>query len=229
MPALYDLHSHCCYSDSVSMLCCATSYDSWMPILELKQKRHVARAIGLHPWFIGSRPEYWKSELENYLSKDCSLSIGECGLDFHRGVNRDEQLEVFEKHLELAVAYQRPLSIHSVRCWPEMLSLLSLYQVPKGSVIHRFGGSLEIAEQCISKGVLISLGPEILHGRSPKTERLIREIPLCSFVLESDAEAGTAEPASLLHRVYEEVATIRGLEVSELVEQIGNTCSSVWG
>lgn len=223
-----DAHSHTLYAHHIKMLCCATSYESWGDILALSHESNVLKAIGLHPWFIASRPEDWFEYLHTLLNEDISVSLGECGLDFYKRENVAEQVAVFEKHLELAVQYNRPVSIHSVHCWPEMIPLLKKYALPKGSLMHRFSGSVEIAKQCLAEGLYISVGPELFLQPSKKKKRLVEELPLHSLLIESDAEDDTESPLSLLKRVYNEVAQIKKCPIVEIQEQMASNFSH-WG
>lgn len=227
MNNLCDVHSHVYYSSSVSTLCCATSFESWTGILSLPSG--VKGALGIHPWFLSSRPDDWACQLETHLQDNSDLLIGECGLDFYKRENRHDQIEVFNMHLQLAQKYGRPLSIHCVHSWDEMFLQLKQIEIPSGSVMHRFGGSIELAKRCISLGLLISLGPEILQRKSNKTQRLITEIPLEYLVTESDAEATTEKSTSYIEAVIVEIATLKKMDVTAVRSQIRENCKILFG
>lgn len=218
-PKLFDAHAHLVYDKNVPTFCCATDERSWEAVLKSESSRGV-RAVGIHPWFLEGLKEGWDSRLEQLLKSYDDLAVGECGLDCYREIPLDIQLPVFERQLELALYYNRPLAVHAVSCWSEMSSTLKGFSAPKGSLFHRFGGSLEMALYVIERGFLISVGYEVCNRSSKRLRRLIKEVPLTKLLVESDAEESSINHKENLLSTVKEIARLRDITVDETFEQL---------
>ena len=118
----------------------------------------VYATIGFHP---DQASKYTDADLLK-LRKLCLkykkiVGIGEIGLDYHYGKeNRDEQITLFKKQLDLASELDLPVVIHSRDATKDTVDILKDYSL-KG-VIHCFSGSLEIAKEYIKMGFLLGIG-----------------------------------------------------------------------
>ncbi len=82
-------------------------------------------SIGIHPWFIvEERLESDFEILESKLQEPSCLAIGECGLDKRIEVPMELQQLVFEKQLLLAQKYQKPVVIHCVAAFQELIEII---------------------------------------------------------------------------------------------------------
>ena len=81
-------------------------------------------SIGIHPWYIDeNRLELDLKIIEEKLQlKEC-LALGECGLDKRIEVPMSLQIEVFEKQIALAEKYQKPLVLHLVAAFQELIEI----------------------------------------------------------------------------------------------------------
>ena len=82
-------------------------------------------SVGIHPWKIS---EYeLKNDLqilEQKIQLSNCLALGECGLDKRIETAIDLQLYVFEKQIKLAQKYNKPLLIHCVAAFQELIAIL---------------------------------------------------------------------------------------------------------
>lgn len=138
---------------------------------------------GIHPWYI-DRPlsEQWE-QLEVAVIKKEVIAIGECGLDKQCKTDWDLQLEIFQRQIKLANTINKPLIIHSVRAYQEIMQQLILQESQTPVIFHGFNKKTELARQLLQKGYYLSLGTDILQGRQ---DALIVEIPLNKLFLETD-------------------------------------------
>ena len=83
------------------------------------------------------------------------VAIGETGLDKRRGPSPDIQIPLFRRHIELAEAVGKPLIVHCVGAWQE---LLVLPRPRVMTIIHGFRGKPELARQLTAAGFFLSLG-----------------------------------------------------------------------
>ncbi|MCC6181516.1 MAG: TatD family hydrolase [Bacteroidia bacterium] len=112
-------------------------------------------SIGIHPW--DANQTINQIEFENLLSHTNCLAIGECGLDKNIGVEIEQQRLIFEYQLQLAIKLQKPLIIHCVKAYDELIEICKpyLHQVP--CIIHGFQKHVAMANQLMKLGFYLSL------------------------------------------------------------------------
>jgi len=83
-------------------------------------------ALGIHPWYIEKHSDSDLKLLENIIKRKKPIAIGECGLDFSlkRKLSRKNQLHFFKHQIELALMFDLPLIIHSVKSNNEVIENL---------------------------------------------------------------------------------------------------------
>lgn len=158
---------------------------------------------GLHPCERMS-VEVVLERLERVRTK--IIGVGEIGLDFICGV--EPQRELFEAQLDFARSCALPVTIHSVKAYNEIVSILR----KKGGervVIHSFISHPVVAQHLLDMGCYLSYGEASL--RSSKSVDALRRMPLNRLLLETDGH-GTIQP------VYEKVAQIKGVSLENLKE-----------
>jgi TatD DNase family protein len=145
-------------------------------------------ALGLHPTEIKTEEieESLKFIRENIKP---AVAIGEIGLDFwHKKVKKDlkakeEQKEVFQSQLKLAKEFNLPVVIHSRGAWKDCLEL-TLAQGIKKAVFHWYSGPIEVLQEIIKEGYLISATPAL--GYSEQHSLAIKSAPLDNILIETD-------------------------------------------
>lgn len=167
----------------------AYNYDSSKEILDIVKKYdNVYGVVGLHP----------ENCLENFdycifdnLDKKI-VGIGEIGLDYHYGKeNKDKQIEIFNKQLQIASDLNLPVVIHSRDAVMDTLNILKNYKV-KG-VIHSFSGSLEVAKEYIKMGYLLGING-VITFKNCNLKDVINNISLDNIILETDSPYLTPVP-----------------------------------
>ena len=200
----------------------------WTKVVEIVNRYPDANyAFGLHPWFIGGRSEGWADILLNLLTSYPQASVGEIGID--HGLERYDQADqerVFLAQLELARKLSRPVTIHCRRAWGRLLELLDQSgKLPRGMLIHCFGGSAETVVELVKRGAYISFSGSITRPGNRKAEAAIRAVPDDRILIETDApdilphgvDADFNEPA-YLPLVLAKAAELRGVPEEQLAE-----------
>ncbi|RZJ54639.1 MAG: TatD family deoxyribonuclease [Flavobacterium sp.] len=143
-------------------------------------------SIGIHPWHIKEEKidEELKIIEEKLQTKNC-LAIGECGLDKRIEVPFELQISVFEKQLVLAEKYRKPVIIHCVAAFQEMVAIKKKMKITVPVIIHGFSKNGQLANQLIKDGFYLSFGKYLLKNTELKTVFL--EIPNDRFFLETDS------------------------------------------
>lgn len=161
------------------------------------------RTVGVHPWHAA---EYSLPSAEEIREAD---AVGEIGLDKACGVDFEMQRALFVKQLELAERFEKPVVLHCVRAFEEVMTLLERHTL-RAVLFHGFIGSREQASRAVKKGYYLSFGART-EG-SNKTIEALRETPLERLFVETD-EADTT-----IEAMYLTIARLRGTEVEELEE-----------
>ena len=142
-------------------------------------------SAGLHPWHADQLPpELLGSKLDQLAKNSQLLAFGETGLDTACGVPLRLQQEVFELHLRKASEYKKPVVIHCVKAWEEVIEITSNYQVIK--ILHGYNGSPELTVRLVKSGFSFSIGKAIMNPAS-KIHSSVGLIPTASLFCETDA------------------------------------------
>ncbi|MEC4005614.1 TatD family hydrolase [Flavobacterium sp. SUN052] len=178
-------------------------------------------SIGIHPWYIDqNRLESDLKTIEEKLQlKEC-LALGECGLDKRIEIPLALQTEVFEKQIALAELYKKPLILHLVAAFDELIEIKKRLKISVPIIIHGFSKNEQVAKQLIDNGFYLSFGKYLL--RNPEVESVFKSIPNDRFFLETDTNEETLE------EVYELAANYKKLTIKELQEIIANNYISVF-
>ncbi len=166
-------------------------------------------SIGIHPWHIvEDRIDEDLSIIESKLKDEKCLAIGECGLDKRIEYPIALQQMVFEKQLALAEKYRKPVVIHCVAAFQEVIATKKKMAISVPMIIHGFSKNKETAEQLIANGFYISFGKYLL--RNPELELVFKSILKERLFLETDTiEEGIAA-------VYELAARYKNIEMGEM-------------
>ena len=177
-------------------------------------------SIGIHPWFI--EKETLKDDLmaiANFAKQKNCVAIGECGLDRLKGEPLDVQIKVFTQQIEIANFAEKPLIIHCVRAFSELIAIKNEYKKTKTWIVHGFNGSFEIAEQLIKHNIYISFGANLRS--SQKLQQILTEIPANRFFIETDVGDTPIED------IYQFAANLKNISVNDLRKQLSLNAKSI--
>ena len=175
---------------------------------KLIDSANIYFSSGIHPWYIDVTTfERNYNELCEIAKHPKCVAIGEIGLDKINGVNLEIQKEAFEKQVLLAQEMNKPLIIHCVKAWDELINLYKKIKPKKSWIIHGFRGNSEQARQLVRLGFKLSFGDHFNEG-------VIRNIPKDSLFIETDTSK-----LSLLSN-YHKIAELGGLSLGEVVNFI---------
>ena len=178
-------------------------------------------STGIHPWHIDEDKlnEHLAIVEERLLLPGC-LAIGECGLDKRIEKPLDLQIDVFEKHLILAKKYQKPVILHLVAAFQELIEVHNRIRPGVPMIVHGFSKNVQVAQQLLNNGFYLSFGKYLL--RNPELSGVFAQIPNDRFFMETDSiEEGIAE-------VYAKAATARNIEIEELKNIVSTNFKTVF-
>ncbi len=172
-----------------------------------------ALSVGLHPWHIQSVNS---TQLTDILIEQATLrnvlAIGEIGLDKAIEIPMADQVKVFEVQFQVARALQKPVILHTVRAYNEMIPYLKKTKVP--FIFHGFNGNAQQAKELIKNGAVLSFGKGLWQD---KVSEALLNCPADSFLLETDAAPITID------KIYKEAARIRTVELEQIKLELFNT------
>lgn len=159
----------------------------------------IAPCFGVHPIQSGGGPDKRSVKLQDleaalplfYKHKEELVAIGEIGLDFTPWVtptedDRDEQIQVFIKQLQISRELHLPVNVHSRSAAKVTIETMREQGITQ-ALLHNFAGKLSVAFDAVEAGYFLSFPPAVCTN--PHKVKLIKQIPLEHICLETDAPA----------------------------------------
>lgn len=178
-------------------------------------------SVGLHPWYINEAT--WEPaflEIQQAANTTAVKAVGECGLDKICTTPFPLQETVFAAHIRLANAIGKPLIIHCVQAYEEVLALLVKQSVEVPVVFHGFNKKLPLAHRITKAGYYISFGKAL---QQPRIQQIFAALPLQQCLLETDDAAIT------ISEVYTWAATAVNIEKDLFSLHIEQNASALFG
>ncbi len=224
-PVCIDFHTHKICQDDSDRVCIhnlfahdVPSFDDW------DLYRNTFFSIGLHPWHHGTEQEN-KTDL-NRISEAASirkvLAIGECGLDKFCDLPMNEQRSLFMKQVEISEIVSKPVIVHCVKAYDEILHLRKQINSKQPWIIHGFNSSEQMAGQLMDHGCLLSFGHSIFSENS-KASAALQELPLSAFLLETD------DDDMQIDAIYQKVSLLKEVSLIHLQKQMMNNFTKLFG
>jgi TatD DNase family protein len=220
--------------DFVGTLTVGTSLDTSKEAVRLsKENENFYACIGLHPNYVGE--EYFKKEDYQNLLGDKTVCVGECGLDYFRSSNKEEQEVEFRKQIDFALENDLPLMLHirpskgAFDAYEDTLSILEEYKKDFGEKLrgqaHFFAGDESIAKRFLDLGFYISFTGVITFTKD--YDEVLKSIPTEKILTETDSpfvapvphRGHRSEPQYVIE-VYKKMAEIKNISLEELKEQV---------
>ena len=178
-------------------------------------------SIGIHPWFIvEERIEADLAIIESKLQEANCLAVGECGLDKRIDIPMELQQMIFEKQLLFAQKYKKPVVIHCVAAFQELIAIKKKMNISVPMLVHGFAKNVQVAKQLLDNGFYISFGKYLLLN--PELEAVYKRVPDNRFFLETE----TVDEG--IEAVYELAAQYKGISVKEIQEMVNTNFNKVF-
>lgn len=116
-------------------------------------------SVGIHPWDTeGLLPADWPAMLARRGADSDVLAIGETGLDKLKGAPLQRQMDVLREHIAVSERVGKPLILHIVRAFPEIIRLKAEIKPVQPWIVHGFRGKPELARELVRHGFYLSMG-----------------------------------------------------------------------
>ena len=159
-----------------------------------------------------------------------------------------EQSEVFLAQLALASTENRPATIHCLQAFGALDELLHAHAVPeRGFLLHAYGGPAEMVNRYAERGAYFSFNGYFLDPRHAKHQETYKRIPLDRLLVETDAPAmplpqvwrtyklppapdgSPVNHPGNIDAAYTALASLRGMPLRELIEQVDANFRRLFG
>lgn len=202
---------------------------NWQRVWQLASTQPaVHAALGLHPVFLDRHRDAHLHELRNWLQrlhgerKLCAL--GEIGLDYYIDTpDTERQQQLLEAQLDMAAEFALPVLLHVRRAHAPMIATLKRHRLAHSGIVHAFSGSWEEAREYLRLGFKLGLGGAGTWPQARRMQRVLRQLPLESIVLETDApdippvgHGGERNSPELLPEICRTLAEFKGIGADEL-------------
>lgn len=213
---LYDVHTHQILledTDDPYHSCILDVYPLEFEVAKETIGRH-AFSCGIHPWY-SEDSENQMIYLKEIVGDERIVAIGETGLDKLKGPSYDIQIPVFEEHIVLSEKLKKPLIIHCVKAWEELLRVHAKAQPSQPWILHGYRGKPELTKRLVAEGFYFSVGDEI-------NVESMELIPIERLFCETD------EDVMDIRDVYAQAAQAVNLELEDFAEKVRDNVHRVF-
>ncbi|WP_062051210.1 TatD family hydrolase [Bacillus sp. JCM 19034] len=184
-------------------------------------------AVGWHPVDAIDMTDEHLQWLEHLASHPKVVALGEMGLDYHWDKSPKEvQKEVFRKQIALAKKVELPIIIHNREADQDIVDILREENASEvGGIMHCFGGSIEIAQQCIDMNFYISLGGPVTFKNAKRPKQVAKAISLDRLLIETDCpylaphpNRGKRNEPAYVRLVAEQIAELKEVDLEEIMK-----------
>lgn len=208
MVPFIDIHTHQLNDKSNVCFVLSTNAEE-----QLTNGKSVFYSLGIHPWNINSTDIASAiPELEISVSNSAVLAVGEIGLDRTIDTLLTTQLEVFEEQLRIAQKYNKPVIIHCVKCFSEIISCRKKKQYKLPWIIHDFRKNNQIAKDLVALKCYLSFGKTLFSDE--KLQSVFKNLPVNRIFLETD------DSDIEIEELYKKAAFLKDLKVEDLKEKL---------
>ncbi|MFP4065983.1 MAG: TatD family hydrolase [Spirochaetaceae bacterium] len=194
----------------------------------LKTAAHVYHSVGVSPSEVVNPGRDWELQVEEGAKMDRVVAVGETGLDYYRKFgNKDAQVELFIRQLELASKLELPVVIHNREAGQDVLEILQDRIPPRGGVLHCYSEDWQYAQQALELPLYISFAGNVTYRNARNLHETARNMPLERMLIESEspfmvpaAYRGKRNRPSYLVETLKFIAELREQPVEEVADAL---------
>lgn len=195
--------------------------------LAKKYAPDVFCTLGIHP----HEGVKYTDDIGQFLLKNATcpevVAIGEIGLDYYYDQSpRAEQIDAFEKQLEIAAALNLPVEIHTRDAEEDTIRILKNMNGRVKGLIHCFTGTEWLAKQALDIGFNISISGVVTFKSADSLRAIVKNvIPMDRIHVETDAPflapvpmRGRTNTSAYMVHTAKVVADLKGVSEEKLAE-----------
>ncbi len=206
-----DIHTHTHYQDPETTLVLNV-----FPGEQEKLELPVFLSVGLHPWHVHAGS--WEKQVAGIPKsalRNNVLALGEAGLDKTVSNPYDIQHLAFAAQVVLAESIRKPMIIHCVRSYSELLAYRKKSDQSLPWIFHWFNADEQTAAELIRKNCYLSFGHMLFREQS-KACRVFKSVAPDRIFFETD-DAGFT-----IGEIYARAAGLRKITMDDLKIQISD-------
>ena len=222
----------------INFITIGTEPSDWPAVLDLILKHEsVYGALGMHP----HSARLYNEEADLFLNKNLSgkkiKALGEIGLDYYyEHSEKQVQMEVFLKQMEIAAQKKLPVEIHSREAEKDTMTVLEKFKGRVKGLLHCFTSSWELARYALDRGFDISFSGILTFKKASALREVCQKTPLDRLHLETDApylapeplRGKENEPAFLIHTAGV-MANLHNISLEKLSITVQNNKNILFG
>ena len=174
-------------------------------------------SAGIHPKSLSDGLEkqlIWLQEIS--VAENC-VAIGECGLDGLIDVDEESQEKAFLAQIEIANSVKKPLIIHCVKRFSQLLKFRKMSKVPM--IVHGFNKRKTIGDDLLKNGLCLSFGKSVLYNVN--LQDFVKHLPIEKLFLETDSADFE------IKELYQKVADLKNMRLEDLSKKIKNNLQNL--
>jgi len=141
---------------------CNNLQDFFQVYENLRTASHVYHAVGVSPSEVTNLTRGWEAKIEEGAAFPRIVAIGEIGLDYYRKFgNKDSQIELFIRQLEIAERLGLPVVIHNRDAGRDVLEILKEKLPSRGGILHCYSESWNYAKEALELNLRISFAGNV--------------------------------------------------------------------
>jgi TatD DNase family protein len=215
--------------NNIQAILVGTSIEDSIKAINLaRQYDFLYASAGIHPHeYEEINLDLVSQEMDNLLSAENIIAIGECGFDFyyHRSIDvKDKQEKLFRLHLDKALKYKKPLIIHTRDSFEDTYRVLSEYK-DLIIILHCFTGDKEWVDKfnTLPHTIYFSFSGIITFKNSIPIQEAVTIVPIERLLVETDSpylapvpHRGHQNNPLFLEYNIDKIAKLRGMDFKEL-------------
>ncbi|MFQ3620623.1 MAG: TatD family hydrolase [Spirochaetales bacterium] len=207
---------------------CNNLLDFFQVYENLKTANQVYFSIGVAPSEVANLPKDWVQKIETGARLPRVIALGEIGLDYYRKFgNKDSQIELFIRQLEIAERLGLPVIIHNREAGRDVLEILKEKLPPRGGVLHCYSEDWNYAKEALELNLYISFAGNVTYRNARNLHETAKRMPLDRMLLESESpfmvpaiHRGKRNKPAYLKYTAEFIAELRNEDLSYVTEII---------
>ena len=203
----------------------------------LKTENQVYHSIGVSPSSVEQPGDDWEAKIVDGTKLERVIAIGEIGLDYYRKFgDRDSQVELFIRQLELAEKLSLPVIIHNRDAGSDVLEILRERLPRKGGILHCYSEDYEYARKALDLNLWISFAGNVTYRNARNLQDTAKKMPVERMLIESEApfmvpaiHRGKRNKTSYINETAAFIAQLREVPVEQLTETLYANSLAVFG
>ena len=215
------------------LICVGIDPESSRTSRELAESfRGVFGTAGMHPHTASAFDKKAGALVEELAADPLIVAIGETGLDYYRRLSPiEDQQRAFRTHIALSRETGKPLVVHVRDAWGDAMQILA-EEAAERVILHCFSGDELVAKEAEARGYFVSFAGNVTYPNAEGLRAAAASVATDCLLVETDspflapqAVRGQPNAPGNVILTLRQIATIRGLNLDQMVEVTANAAA----